>query len=110
MGLKLRFMEHHVLDPKAGTTTFAGVWVQGPDMARDLDYAYLPGWPELEERANEIVNAVVDADRPMADEILEHIGFGRPHQDAFSMIQETDEFDSIPALEEHVLKKRGVLK
>lgn len=109
MGKKMRYMTHYRLvdlDNDKRRTVFAGVWVQGPDMQGDLDYAYLPGFEELEDRANDIINELVEADRGVPDDILENMS-NSGYFDAWGPIMETDEYDGITALEEAILKQHG---
>lgn len=110
--LKLRYVEHHVIRMQAGRpkVEFAGVWVHGPDVTRSLDYAYLPGFPDQEERANEIVNGLVEdlaAGKALPEDILERIASGG-YWDAWGTVEETDAYGSIRELEAHCLAKRGL--
>ena len=106
--MNLRYIEHHVITFPDGKPVIkkAGVWVFGPDFDDALDYAYLPGFQEQEAAANEILNEAVEdhlaTGVPLPADILSRIAKDTA-TDSWGEIVETDQFESIRALEAAVL-------
>lgn len=107
--MRLRYMTHWKLkgiNGKSPSTVFAGVWVQGPDLRGDLDYRYLPGFPEEEERANETINAIVERGGTVPEDFFENLS-NSGYLDAWGPVVETDEYDSIRGIEDAIMAKHG---
>lgn len=104
---RMLFVEHHVIQDDG--VVFAGVWVQGPDMEGDLDYAYLPGFENELDAATWKMNDVIEEykDKPLPADMLERVASGG-YLNAWGPVQETEDYGSIPELEKHILAKKGL--